>query len=202
MPSGAYHNPFHRRTKGRQAIAQTARTLPRRGKINPGEGRSAGADTGGDRAAIAYTILSSCRLAGVDPLRISRRRPAAAHPPHPHQGPAAIALGGGARDAGRCVGGLSRLPRALARFKLSGSYRGNTAGRSLSCDCQAWLSSVRYAPDAGLNTAGRSVPARIAAIASPEPIALAVTWIARPLAVWPPAAWNARTCSSSQVFCS
>jgi len=27
----------------------------------------AGADTGGDRAAIAYTILSSCRLAGVDP---------------------------------------------------------------------------------------------------------------------------------------
>jgi hypothetical protein len=27
----------------------------------------AGADTGGDRAAIAYTILSACRLAGVDP---------------------------------------------------------------------------------------------------------------------------------------
>jgi len=28
----------------------------------------AGADSGGDRAAIAYTILGSCRLAGVDPL--------------------------------------------------------------------------------------------------------------------------------------
>ena len=28
----------------------------------------AGADTGGERAAIAYTILGSCQLAGVDPL--------------------------------------------------------------------------------------------------------------------------------------
>ena len=28
----------------------------------------AGADSGGDRAAIAYTIFGSCRLAGVDPL--------------------------------------------------------------------------------------------------------------------------------------
>jgi transposase len=28
----------------------------------------AGADSGGERAAIAYTILGSCRLAGVDPL--------------------------------------------------------------------------------------------------------------------------------------
>ena len=28
----------------------------------------AGADSGGDRAAIAFTILVCCRLAGVDPL--------------------------------------------------------------------------------------------------------------------------------------
>ena len=28
----------------------------------------AGADSGGDRAAIAYTIFGSCRLAGVDPI--------------------------------------------------------------------------------------------------------------------------------------
>jgi transposase len=29
----------------------------------------AGADWGGDRAAIAYSILGSCRLAGVDPQK-------------------------------------------------------------------------------------------------------------------------------------
>jgi hypothetical protein len=28
----------------------------------------AGADSGGDRAAIAFTIFGSCRLAGVDPV--------------------------------------------------------------------------------------------------------------------------------------
>jgi hypothetical protein len=32
----------------------------------------AGADSGGERAAIAYTILGSCRLAGVDPLEYLR----------------------------------------------------------------------------------------------------------------------------------
>jgi hypothetical protein len=42
----------------------------------------------------------------------------------------------------------------------------------------------------------------MAAIASPEPIALPVTWIARPSgsAAWP--AWNAWICCSSQVFFS
>jgi transposase len=32
----------------------------------------AGADSGGERAAIAYTILGSCRLAGVDPIEYLR----------------------------------------------------------------------------------------------------------------------------------
>jgi hypothetical protein len=70
-----------------------------------------------------------------------------------------------------------------------------------SRDCQAWLSSVTYAPDAGLYTAGFCEPARIAAVASPEPLGLAVTWITLP----PVTAWlalNALTCSSSQVFFS
>src|SRR5262245_58552737 len=68
--------------------------------------------------------------------------------------------------------------------------------------CQVWLSSVRYAPDAGLNTTGCSLPSRIAVIASPEPIALPLTAIGRPSWVRGDVRWNAAICCSSQVFFS
>src|SRR4051812_3006926 len=42
--------------------------------------RFAGADSGGERAAIALTILGSCRLAGVDPLEYRTDVPGTAAP--------------------------------------------------------------------------------------------------------------------------
>jgi transposase len=65
----------------------------------------AGADAGGDRAAIADTILGSCQLAGVDPARVPQRRPPAARwldPDHRPARAAAVALGRGSpRGGGR-----------------------------------------------------------------------------------------------------
>src|SRR5262245_4263480 len=80
--------------------------------------------------------------------------------------------------------GLSGQPSASAIGRhiaitigdsTSGSPDGAIGLVWLPRDCHASLSSVTYAPDAGLNTAGRSVPSRIAVIASPEPTALPVT---------------------------
>src|SRR5262249_59025520 len=60
-----------------------------------------------------------------------------------------------------------------------------------SRDCQAWLSSVTYAPDAGLYTTGFWAPPRIAVVASPDPIGLAGPPVTPPPAPLGPAAVDA-----------
>jgi len=49
--------------QARNASARARKVLPA-----PGNFLFAGSDAGGERAAIAYTILGSCRLAGIDPV--------------------------------------------------------------------------------------------------------------------------------------
>ena len=59
-----------------------------------------------------------------------------------------------------------------------------------------------YAPDAGLNTVGFALPSRIAAMPSPEPTGVPVTWMTRPSFVLACEASNAPICASSQLFFS
>jgi hypothetical protein len=77
----------------------------------------AGSDAGGERAAIAYTILACCRLSGVNPVEYPGRRAASAfasRPPERGPRPRPRRLAGRPHGPGR-PGALTLRPRRSPR---------------------------------------------------------------------------------------